>query len=131
MLHLFFGCFLQGEGVNNVAMDACYIYFLGAFYKERVLWMLQRMHATSIVKQAVTAGEGSFKLCVLSGVGLLSFSDMLLVRGQVHDFFLFAHAVDSFWFCWHGRGSFPFVPCYPPSVGCFCLNKVWHGFISY
>jgi hypothetical protein len=48
MLHLFFGCFSQGENVSDVAMDACYIYFLGAFHKERVLVMLQWMHATSI-----------------------------------------------------------------------------------
>ncbi len=62
-IYLFFGCFSQGESVSDdVATDACYIYFLGAFYKERVLSMLQqRMHATSIVKQAITAGEGSFK----------------------------------------------------------------------
>jgi hypothetical protein len=70
MLHLFFGCFSQGESVSDdVATDACYIYFLGAFYKERVLSMLQQMHATSIVKQAITAGEGSFKLCVFFRCG--------------------------------------------------------------
>ncbi len=48
MLHLFLACFLQGEGVIDVTTDACYIYFLGAFHKERMLVMLQRMHATSI-----------------------------------------------------------------------------------
>jgi hypothetical protein len=62
------------------------------------------------MKQAVTAGEGSFKLCVFSGEGPLTFSDMLLVRGQVHDFFpllLLAHLADSF--CFAGVDVGPFL----------------------
>jgi hypothetical protein len=65
------------KGTNGLPlMNLC------AFYRERVLVALQRMHAISILKHVVVAGEGSSKLPMLSHFPSFSFFDMLLVTSE-------------------------------------------------
>jgi hypothetical protein len=106
MLHLFFGCFLQGEGVIDVATNACYIYCKAGHY------------------------------VFFSGVGPLSFSNMLLVREVrymtfshssyfvrevrymtfSHSSYLRPHVVDSFCFAGMDMGPFLLSLVIPPPL---------------
>ncbi len=54
---------------------------LGSFHRQTVSVALQRAQAASISRHAITAGEGSFRLGVLSGLPPLSLVDMLPVTG--------------------------------------------------
>jgi hypothetical protein len=60
---------------------------LCSFYKSRVSIALQRTHATTISKQAITIRESSSRLGILSGLRTLSLVDMLhamqLVEGSI------------------------------------------------
>ncbi len=89
---------------------------------------------TSILRHVIVVGESSFTLCILARGPPLSLFDMLLAkRGREFKNLMFPGGLPSLGasFVFLDGGSFPFIPCIPPSFffGCFDLFMI--GKVSY
>jgi len=108
---------------------------LHAVYRQRVLMTSQQVHAATILMwQAIITGEGSYRLSVFFSVPPLSFSNMLLtiMRSSVWLFLTPLTCPPCWPFLFSGLDMGPFLLFLVfPLVRVLCLNKVWHGLITW
>ncbi len=90
---------------------------LSAFYKQRVLEVLQQAHAISILRHAILVGEGSNRSCICTWGPPLSLFDMLLGTSGVQGLMC------PLWFALLS-GSFLFLDV-GPSILFVVLPRFW------
>jgi hypothetical protein len=88
MDHVFHQCASMAwstKGINGLPLMV-----LCAFYRQKMLIALQRMHTDSILKHVIIVGEGSSKLTIFSSFVSLSFfiCFLQLVGDLEHNLFL-------------------------------------------
>jgi len=88
MDHVFHQCASMAWSAKGI--DGLPLTILCAFYRQKMLIALQRMHIDSILKHVVIVGEGFSKLTILSSFISLSFfiCFLQLVGALEHSLFL-------------------------------------------